>query len=1102
MSLRFPKVFDVKANESSLVLLLVIHSFFVGMPRNLGSTVATAIFDPKYLPEALILSAAINALVALSLNLLQRRLSFLRLSALNLGIQFLSLLGFGIAFLVLDPHNPALALSFYIWMQVLMVLSYKEYWDLAGRLLDIRQSKRLFALIGTGEVLFIIPVGLVGQYVANLGSPVLLFLSAFGVLGSSLALMALRNRFGHMLGRVRRSRRERLRQQAEERVKLWRYVVLVMTLSVVYVLGFALISQLYLDALKAAYPLASDLAAKSGFILLVLAVTGSLNLLLRLFGVDSIIEHFGVAGGLLILPILVLLSSGGLLATFFWNIGAVFTLIVLVRGIYFVLKPSVDRPAGQILFQIFPESVRQRLLTIRDGVVEPIAAGAAGLLLYVFVPRGLNSEIQAIFLFVVTILWLIVVMLVLREYAASVLRVLQQREISSFSELFQDRRNLERLKRSLGSIKPLEVMYALRVLDSLQEESLPNYFATLLQHPSAVVRGETLKLIEQYHSTALLAPVAAACEKDPDMQVRALAVRTMAALGADESYESLMRYMTGNRSEIRSNAIVGLLRGGDIQGLINAGNALLKMAQSDELAEREDAAEILGEVANQNFYRVLMDLLRDEANSVRNKALVAAGKVNHPKLWPMVINNLGASRTRSSAMVALHGADSRILTDFEMRFGHSDTSPRVLTAMARICGRINGEGVREFLIKHSEIPNLNVRLAILQSLADLGYQAESAENRAFVMSYLRDEVAFVAWCLAAVEALKPYPSAEIVCNSLKTEIEQAKARLFYWLSFLYDSELILNAKSKMNRATNNSWALILEALEHLLDDELKPLVMPIFERISSEEQVKRLNHFYPQDDAADAAVYLEYIISAQGFWIEPWLRTSALFAAPDVGKMALAEAVYTVAKNEKGMVGETALWSLSRMSPQLYNFHVQTRRSETAELPMDTIGVIKDTEGHMRKLKSGGTSVLLTIEKVIILKQVSIFASTSEEFLADLASLMDEMRVEAGNEIIAEGTEPNYLYVVLEGALLVKHGTHILAELGANEVFGEMSLFLDEKEHTATVISRVESHLLRLHKDDFMEILYDYPQISQGIIRELANRLRRSNTKIVELESK
>src|SRR5215510_6512553 len=99
MSLRLSKLFDIKASESRLVLLLITHSFFVGMTRNLGSTVATTIFDPKYLPEALILSAVINALIAIGLNFLQKRMNFVRFSAFNLVVQFFSLFSFGILFI-------------------------------------------------------------------------------------------------------------------------------------------------------------------------------------------------------------------------------------------------------------------------------------------------------------------------------------------------------------------------------------------------------------------------------------------------------------------------------------------------------------------------------------------------------------------------------------------------------------------------------------------------------------------------------------------------------------------------------------------------------------------------------------------------------------------------------------------------------------------------------------------------------------------------------------------------------------------------------------------------------------------------------------------
>ncbi|MEL6524380.1 MAG: hypothetical protein AAFQ07_01605, partial [Chloroflexota bacterium] len=91
---RITAYFDIQPSESTLVLLLIVHSFFVGMPRNLGNTVAITLFDASFLPQALVISAAVNALIAVTLNVLQKRLSFLRLGYLNLSIQFVSLLAF------------------------------------------------------------------------------------------------------------------------------------------------------------------------------------------------------------------------------------------------------------------------------------------------------------------------------------------------------------------------------------------------------------------------------------------------------------------------------------------------------------------------------------------------------------------------------------------------------------------------------------------------------------------------------------------------------------------------------------------------------------------------------------------------------------------------------------------------------------------------------------------------------------------------------------------------------------------------------------------------------------------------------------------------
>ena len=46
-----------------------------------------------------------------------------------------------------------LVFGVFLWYRVLSILTDLEYWAVAARLYDVRQSKRLFGLIGSGEVI-------------------------------------------------------------------------------------------------------------------------------------------------------------------------------------------------------------------------------------------------------------------------------------------------------------------------------------------------------------------------------------------------------------------------------------------------------------------------------------------------------------------------------------------------------------------------------------------------------------------------------------------------------------------------------------------------------------------------------------------------------------------------------------------------------------------------------------------------------------------------------------------------------------------------------------------------------------------------------------
>ena len=56
--------------------------------------------------------------------------------------------------------------------------------------------------------------------------------------------------------------------------------------------------------------------------------------------------------------------------------------------------------------------------------------------------------------------------------------------------------------------------------------------------------------------------------------------------------------------------------------------------------------------------------------------------------------------------------------------------------------------------------------------------------------------------------------------------------------------------------------------------------------------------------------------------------------------------------------------------------------------------------------------MLLTIEKVLILKTVSIFADTPEEILTDVAAILEEVDVKAGDTILHKDDVGRCMYIL------------------------------------------------------------------------------------------
>jgi CRP/FNR family transcriptional regulator, cyclic AMP receptor protein len=145
-------------------------------------------------------------------------------------------------------------------------------------------------------------------------------------------------------------------------------------------------------------------------------------------------------------------------------------------------------------------------------------------------------------------------------------------------------------------------------------------------------------------------------------------------------------------------------------------------------------------------------------------------------------------------------------------------------------------------------------------------------------------------------------------------------------------------------------------------------------------------------------------------------------------------------------------------------------------------------------MSANSNQQLLLLEKVLLLKSLSIFKETPETILAELAPLMQEDEVEQGTVVFEENEPGDCMYIILSGEIQIHKGKITLAILHEKEVFGELSL-LDAETRSATATAKTDCILFKIDQEPFYELIDTRPEVARGFIKILCNRLRKLNEK-------
>jgi CRP-like cAMP-binding protein len=133
---------------------------------------------------------------------------------------------------------------------------------------------------------------------------------------------------------------------------------------------------------------------------------------------------------------------------------------------------------------------------------------------------------------------------------------------------------------------------------------------------------------------------------------------------------------------------------------------------------------------------------------------------------------------------------------------------------------------------------------------------------------------------------------------------------------------------------------------------------------------------------------------------------------------------------------------------------------------------------------------LTVVEKVILLQNVDVFANVPTEQLGHMAAIAEVVSALEGDVIYREGDESNALYVVVEGNVRLHQGDDTITTAERSDAFGTWAV-LDAEPRVTTATVFADTRLLRIDRDDFLELLADHSEITQGVFKTIAGRMRR-----------
>lgn len=831
------EVRDEEARRIARALFVVFAaSFALGLLKAAQSGLFLASCPRARIPSAFFASAVCLATASSFVVALAPRMSA---GALTRGSLVLGGVVVALSHLALSVRVPDAPFGLYVSAEAVSGVLIVQIWSVVSHAIDVRTGKRVLPIAGVVSAIAWTLCGFVVPYLSRVaGTEALLAVTAALLLLAGALVEGSRAGTRREAPSLLTGLREGFLFLAQDPLARLLTALAVLSMVLEQTMDFALLS--------AARELFRGDAAIATFFSQFYAVTSALSILTLAGAAGRVLSRLGGVRTLALMPLAIAVVSGiGILVP-------VFAVVVAYRGVGRVLKQAVWSASTEQLQSPLPATRKTQARQATRGVIAPIGYGIGSLALAALPPHVSIAWLAAITCALALVVYGVVVARVGPRYVDALRKAIDDRSFSlspprSFAGASIERDALAALEQDVRSGDEHKALSALELLSLVPEPDVAAFEAATEQ-PSARVRKDGLARLVEVAPARGAARAKALAESDPSLEVRLFAIDCLLELTSrghrmptlaiphDDASARWAELASVSGDAVKLAPLLGPALAGD--------DALAQRAMLLVRPETSDAKGVI---------RALDQRLTTGTPELRLAAAEAIIRAGIVVLVPDVVEQLGDRMLGpriAQIIVRLAPRDVTAPAPFV-----DGTLSRLASRITRVADSASIDALVARLLVHTR-PSIrqHATRALAAAIARKERSPLASERvlevlatdarRAYALAALADR-------LETAQEDAPADTRAAVFHEVTRTLDFARAELLPIVALLGHAELIGAVEAGRRKPSPARDAQIAELLEASLEEPLRAIVVPLFDRHSHGRMAARgrAAGLAPEEDA-------------------------------------------------------------------------------------------------------------------------------------------------------------------------------------------------------------------------------------------------------------